>query len=243
MLLYQFSEGKNNNNYENNYAYLYHIPPKKNRYICLDTETTGLKSYDELTEVGLFEIIDGKMTMNNLSYTSKRIIIIETGFKIIEDKSIYIEQKTLMQKILNFIGDSLIFAHNANFHCQAFNKELTFLGLPNIPEKQFRCSLRIFRLIINEIEQNFNKKDVSLINCFNYFEPKNKDLTSFPKSISDSYMVGKILEHIYSLIDKNAIYFQNYDFNSCDLESNYKIYNLRKKTNDNIKRIQRKKSD
>ena len=44
------------------YKDLYLIPPKKGRYIVIDTETTGLKKNDHVVELGAHEILDGKLT-------------------------------------------------------------------------------------------------------------------------------------------------------------------------------------
>lgn len=106
------------------------------REICFDTETTGLdpKSGDRITEIGCVEIIDRKITGN----TYREIInpqrknslesIEITGLtdEILKDKPTFTE---IADSFLEFIGDSQLIAHNANFDINFINYELELLNI------------------------------------------------------------------------------------------------------------------
>jgi len=59
---------------------------------------------------------------------------------------------------LEFIGNSLIFVHNAPHDIIKLNNELDFWGLPKIPLKIFRISKFIFLEIIQKDNPLYDKK-------------------------------------------------------------------------------------
>jgi len=59
---------------------------------------------------------------------------------------------------LEFIGNSLIFVHNAPHDIIKLNNELDFWGLPKIPLKMFRISKFIFLEIIQKDNPLYDKK-------------------------------------------------------------------------------------
>ena len=59
---------------------------------------------------------------------------------------------------LEFIGNSLIFVHNAPHDIIKLNNELDFWGLPKIPLEMFRISKFIFLEIIQKDNPLYDKK-------------------------------------------------------------------------------------
>ena len=74
-----------------------------------------------------------------------------------------------MSKFLEFVGNSLVFAHGANFDFMYLNKELTYHNLDNIPFAQLRCTLRIFKKILKQNDPLYDYNLNSLENCTKYF--------------------------------------------------------------------------
>ena len=124
------------------------------RIICFDIETTGFEYLrgDRCIEIGAVEVIDGKITDNTFhEYINPegKIIPPET-YEVHKISNAFLEDKPKMTEIaprfLEFIGDSLIVAHNGlDFDFPFVNHELMKAGLPQIPREQQADSLVIAR--------------------------------------------------------------------------------------------------
>ena len=105
------------------------------REICFDTETTGLdpKEGDRIIEIGCVEIVDRKITGNtfreiinpNRKNSAESINITGLTDEILKDKPFFEE---IADKFLEFIEDSKLIAHNANFDINFINHELGLMG-------------------------------------------------------------------------------------------------------------------
>lgn len=104
------------------------------REICFDTETTGLdpKAGDRIIEIGCVEIIDRKITGNTFreiinperKNSAESINITGLTDEILKDKPFFRE---IADKFLEFISDSQLIAHNANFDINFINYELSLI--------------------------------------------------------------------------------------------------------------------
>jgi len=216
------------------YKHLYQIPPKNGRYIVLDTETTGLKKEDHIIEIGACEIKNGNLTGDQFHiYLKPRLVMeervvnlhgITNNFYDDYYKDIYIDDK---QNLLNFskwVGNSIIFAHNAPFDMNAINRELYYWGLHEIPIKKYRCSMRIFREIISKEEPLYDEKYTSLEKCCEYFGLKSNGKI-FHNALFDSYMTARLVGKLYQKIDENPSLFKEFDYNKQEsLDKHYYIY-------------------
>ena len=195
------------------YKELYLIPPKFGRYIVLDTETTGLKKNDHIVELGAHEILDGKLTGSQFHiYIKPRLQMEEIVIKIHQItndyykdfyEDIYTNDKQNLINFINWVGDSLIFAHNATFDMNALNLELRIWQLPEFPKKQFRCSMRIFKEIIGRIEPYFDDKFICLEKCCRFFELTSND-KSFHNALFDAFMTGRVICKLFETLDNNS---------------------------------------
>lgn len=123
------------------------------REICFDTETTGFNARgdDRITEIGCVEIIDLLPTGKHFhAYINPRRSVPEkvveiTGLttEFLIDNGIYFEDAA--QDFLDFIGDSPLVAHNADFDRSFINAELDRAGFAEIPRKRFTDTLQIAR--------------------------------------------------------------------------------------------------
>ena len=130
------------------------LPIKLARYIILDTETTGLLNEDHIIELAAVEVKNGKLTGIQFSgFFKARLKIKDRAFQIHhmdnnffqKNCEYYIEDgKTLLMNFLDFLKDSLIFAHNADFDYKMLNRELEHYNLGSIKIERYRCTMRIF---------------------------------------------------------------------------------------------------
>ena len=227
------------------YKTFYLIPPKQGRYIVLDTETTGLSNGIQIVELGCHEIINGKLTGGQFHiYIRPRTIMdnevirihkISNSFYDDYYKGLYEGDKQNMINFCKFIGNSIIFAHNAPFDMNAINTELKFWGLNEISTKRFRCTMRIFTEVIGKIDHSYYDKFVNLEKCCEYFHLKSNK-NSFHNALFDSFMTGRLIDKLYELIEgnnilKKKIYFgqkfiDNYLMGKNNKLINYKNNNL-----------------
>ena len=204
------------------YKTLYLIPPKKGRYIVLDTETTGLKKNDHVVELGAHEILDGKLTGGQFHiYIKPRLQMEEIVIRIHQItnnyyndfyQDIYQDDKQNLINFINWVGDSIIFAHNATFDMSALNLELKFWGLNEFPLEKFRCSMRIFKEIIGRIEPYFDDKFICLEKCCKFFE-LNSNEKCFHNALFDSFMTGRVICKLYEILDTNLELQQELKYN------------------------------
>ena len=209
------------------YKYLYKIPPKEGRYIVLDTETSGLNDEAQIVELGAHEIINGKLTGNQFHiYIRPRIQMNKTVIQIHKITNSFYDEyfsdayENDKQNLLNFckfLGNSLIFAHNAPFDMNVLNNELRYWGMNEIPIKRFRCSMRIFMDVIGKIDIKYSNVFTSLTNCCDYFNLKSPD-SNFHNGLFDSFMTSRMICKIYETLDYNPILKKKLGFNQKSLD-------------------------
>ncbi|MCL2538316.1 MAG: exonuclease domain-containing protein [Alphaproteobacteria bacterium] len=116
-----------------------------NRIICFDTETTGFNysGGDRVIEIGAVEILDGKITGNNFhAYINPEgKMIPPDAYMVHKLSNEFLGDKPTMRetapKLLDFIGESMVVAHNGfDFDFPFINHELSKLGLPTIPRNR-----------------------------------------------------------------------------------------------------------
>ena len=124
------------------------------RVICFDIETTGFEYMrgDRVIEIGAVEVIDGKITDNSFHeyINPEGKIIPPDTYMVHKISNAFLEDKPKMAEVaprfLEFIGDSLIVAHNGlDFDFPFVNFELNKLGLRTIPREQMMDTLVIAR--------------------------------------------------------------------------------------------------
>lgn len=124
------------------------------REICFDTETTGFhaKGDDRITEIGCIELID-------MLPTGREFHALVDPQRDIPEKVTELTGHTLAnlrergakvfkqhgQDFLDFIGDSQLIAHNADFDRGFINAELERNGFPTVPTSRFTDTLQIAR--------------------------------------------------------------------------------------------------
>mgnify|MGYP002626054982 CR=1 FL=1 len=197
---------------------LYRIPPRAGRYIVVDTETTGLSISDHVVELGAHEIINGRLTGAQFHiYIKPRIKMSEEVINIhgitnsfYDDyyQDIYSNDKQNLINFIRWVGNSLIFAHNASFDMSAINVELQNWGINELPVRRFRCSMKMFKDVVGRIEHNFYDKYVCLEKCCEYFKLK-ANTNSYHNALFDAFMTARMVCKLYEIID-NDIRFKKF---------------------------------
>ena len=124
------------------------------REICFDTETTGFhaRGDDRITEIGCIELID-------MLPTGREFHALVDPQRDIPEKVTELTGHTLenlrergakvfkqhAQGFIDFIGDSQLIAHNADFDRSFINAELDRAGFSEIPTSRFTDTLQIAR--------------------------------------------------------------------------------------------------
>ncbi|NML07351.1 DNA polymerase III subunit epsilon [Sphingomonas sp. G-3-2-10] len=107
------------------------------REIVFDTETTGLSfsGGDRLVEIGCVELVNKVMTGRHyhVYLNPERPVPVE-AFRVHGLSDVFLSDKPLfrdvVEDLIDFIGDSPMIAHNANFDFGFINGEMTRCGRP-----------------------------------------------------------------------------------------------------------------
>lgn len=127
------------------------------REVVLDVETSGLKPGPEsrIIEIGVVEVLNYKPTEKYFHHVVNpgkiRLSSGITDLTGLRDQDLDGKPKfsRIVDDLLDFIGDSKIIAHNAQFDRSFVNFELYKLYRPMIPDEQWICSLELARSKLN----------------------------------------------------------------------------------------------
>ena len=191
--------------------YLTEIPSNLERYIILDVETTGLSLFDHIISLGAYAVENCKISNKIFNFCIQpRVKIKPNAKKINHFNEKYfktlprIDEKKKLTELFAWIGDSLIFCHNAPFDRQFLNRELSFHSIPMIPDTQFRCTQRLFLKIVRKTNPAFIESSTTLQKCCEYFGLFYHK-SSFHISITDARITGDLLKILLIKINKNNL--------------------------------------
>jgi DNA polymerase-3 subunit epsilon len=118
------------------------------REISLDTETTGFKPQEghRMCEIGCVEMINRVRTGKVFQvYINPKRSMPEPAYNVHGLSEHFLSTKPIFKDIaedfLDFIGDSRLIIHNADFDMRFLNAELTHIKKRNIPKSQVFCTL------------------------------------------------------------------------------------------------------
>ena len=122
------------------------------REIVWDTETTGFEpdQGDRIVEIGAVELVGHMPTGRTFHrYVNPQRSMPQGAFEVhglgddfLADKPLFSE---IAQDFLDFVGDAMMIAHNAEFDFKFVNAELGWAGLPLVPHERLIDSLAIAR--------------------------------------------------------------------------------------------------
>lgn len=190
------------------------LPDIKGRYVVIDTETTGLNYLrDHIISVAGIEVVNGRLSGNQFhGYLQPRVYIGEDAIKIHKlgnnfyneyFKDTYKSDAELLKSFRDFIGDSIIFAHNALFDYHFLFKDFKHFSIPSIDKSKMRCTMKLFKKVFSETDTTLKAKN-KLSNCCKYIGLKimNEDYHS---AIFDAFMCARLLIFIYDFRNKNSL--------------------------------------
>lgn len=113
-------------------------PLNKASYVVFDLETTGLSArYDRIIEFGAVKISGGRVIERVDILVNPKVHIPEKITKITNITDAMVENEPtieeLLPRILEFIGDSILVTHNAQFDISFLNEALTNNGYNPLP--------------------------------------------------------------------------------------------------------------
>ncbi len=124
------------------------------REVVFDTETTGLnpREGDRIVEVGCIELVNYLPTGREFQiYINPGRPVSEATVRItgitnetLRDKKRF-EHPDVVDRLMEFLGDDPIVAHNAEFDRGFLNYELELLGRPQLPKERFIDTLVLAR--------------------------------------------------------------------------------------------------
>jgi DNA polymerase-3 subunit epsilon len=122
------------------------------REIVLDTETTGLDPLQghRIIEIGCLELVNHIPTSRHFHrYINPECDVSEEAVAVhgltrekLADKPVFAE---IAGEFLDFISDSILVIHNADFDVGFINAELGRLGLPRVPSERATCTVKLTR--------------------------------------------------------------------------------------------------
>ena len=188
------------------------FPSLSGRYIAIDTETTGANPKENnIIEIACVEIENGKITGNEfhaflhpryqINQISEKKHKLSSNFYENYFNDVYTSDKRCLETFKNFIGNSIIFAHNANIDMQFINNELSYWNLQQIPKKRVMCTMKIFRTIFPNLSRNY----CSLSKCCEYFDFVSPN-QNFHSAIHDSFMTARIVCKFFEIFNNKENY-------------------------------------
>lgn len=166
----------------------------KQSIVVLDSETNGLspKHNYGIVDIGMVKIVDGKQVDTYQKYINQPTKMSKSAQDIHGITDEFLADKPTFNKvvdeILDFIGDSVIIAHNAAFDMRHLNEELKRCGLPPVKNKI------IDTLKIARAKRPKGSKNTLDVLCEEY----NIDLGSREKhsALLDARMLAEVCKHL-----------------------------------------------
>ena len=134
-----------------------------NRRLILDSETTGLDfDKDRIIEIACLELIDDVFSGEKFHnyYSPENIIISKQSEEIHGLSNDFLKKyksfESEIQSFLEFIGNSQLIIHNAQFDLSMINNALKRIGKKKIPEEQTLCTLDLSKKKFPGSKNNLN---------------------------------------------------------------------------------------
>ena len=128
-------------------------------YVVFDLETTGAKTPPcRITEIGAYRVQAGKITdeFHTLVNPETPIPFFITQLTGISDRMVRHEPKfrDVAEDFLDFIGDSVLVAHNANFDMRFLNHEISLIHGDYRVANPHLCTVQLSRKLLPHIDNH-----------------------------------------------------------------------------------------
>ena len=170
----------------------------KSNFVIVDVETTGLEpNICGVTEIALIKvsgkkIIDKYVTLVNPLMPIPDFITNITG---ISDAMVFDQptEEEIAKRVFDFIGDSVLVAHNVEFDLKFVNRILQLGGI-EILKNKILCTVKLARIFLPNLPNKNLEKVV------NEFKINSGD---FHRAESDAHSATEILFKFMDLAEKN----------------------------------------
>ena len=184
------------------------LPSPIERYIVVDTATTGANPKENnIIEIACVEILKGKITGNEfhaflhpryqMNSFSEQKTKLSSNFYEEYFNDVYFSDKKCLENFRNFVGNNMIFAHNAMRDMEFINNELNYWNLKMIPKRNFYCTLKIFKEMFPNLSRNY----CSLSKCCEYFELL-PPAENYHSAIFDSFMAARMVCKFFEIFNE-----------------------------------------
>ncbi|WP_425447477.1 PolC-type DNA polymerase III [Dethiothermospora halolimnae] len=188
-------------------------------YVVFDIETTGLSpKHDEITEIGAVKIKNNKIVDKYSQLINPERKIPEKIVKLTGITDEMVKDKPTINEVLpefhNFIGDSVLVAHNASFDMGFINEKFSKLDI--ILSNPVLDTLQLSRQLFTELKSHRLNKVAKHLNV---------SLENHHRAVDDSEATANILLKSLELIkekgvnkleDINTIFSGNVNYKSAD---------------------------
>jgi len=170
-------------------------------FVVIDLETTGAKAPPcRVTEIGAFRVSGMEITGEFHSLVNPETPIPEfiTGLTGINDEMVRDAPtfRELVSGLLDFIGDSVLVAHNAPFDMRFLNHEISLVHGKYRIANPHLCTVRLARKLIPGIE---NHKLNTVANFYSI------DLTNHHRAADDARATARIFIKLLDLLGEKGV--------------------------------------
>lgn len=169
-------------------------------FVVFDLETTGTKSFCRVIEIGAYrvrnyQIVDEFQTLVNPEILIPKFITKLTNIndKMVRDAPKFTE---IISDFMEFIGDSVLVAHNASFDMRFLNYEISRIYSNRRLANFYLCTVSLSRKLLPSIE-NHRLKTVA-----NYY---SIDLNNHHRASADALATAKIFIKSLENLDEKVI--------------------------------------
>lgn len=170
-------------------------------FVVFDLETTGAKAPPcRVTEIGAYRVSKGAIAGEFHSLVNPQTPIPEfisslTGIsdEMVRDAPLFAD---LAADLLEFIGDSVLVAHNAQFDVRFLNHEISLIHGKYRVANPYLCTVRLSRKLIPGIE---NHKLATVANFYSI------DLTNHHRASDDARATAKIFIKLLGLLSEKGV--------------------------------------
>lgn len=170
-------------------------------YVVFDLETTGAKSPPcRVTEIGAFRVKNGKIDGEFQTLVNPETPIPEfiTGLTNITDAMVKDAPKfsEIATDFMEFVGDSVLVAHNAAFDMRFLNAEIGKIHQNYRVGNPHLCTVKLSRKLIPEIE---NHRLNTVADFYSI------DLTNHHRASADALATAKIFINLLERLEEKGV--------------------------------------
>lgn len=170
-------------------------------FVVFDLETTGAKTPPcRVTEIGAYRVRDREITGEYQTLINPEIPIPEfitqlTGISddMVKDAPKFAE---IVSDFMDFVGDSVLVAHNAPFDMGFLNSEIGRIHTNYRVANEYLCTVRLSRKLIPEVDNH------RLNTIANYY---SIDLSNHHRAGADALATAKIFINLLGKLDEKGV--------------------------------------